>query len=95
MNENRNFFKPKAKKKKYINNDGLFLQAILSAVVVLLALSSIFVIEFLIPMELMLAFLMFVMAYNNQTTYGKDNRTMIYVICAFVALFSFFFDLLF
>lgn len=86
MKENKPELKTKNKKKKYISNDGLYLQAILSACTILLTIMSQFVKEFSTSLGVILSMLLFTMAYNNQTSYAKENRTMIYVILGFLTL---------
>lgn len=78
----------KFKKRKYINNDGLYLQALLLIVVVILFLCSFFVHELTSSLQLMLSFLMFVMAYNNETSYARNHMTLLYVLCGCLFLIS-------
>lgn len=84
MNENRPTIKTKPK--KYISNDGLYVQALLSAFVVILSIMSIFIKVFTIPNQIMLSLLLFTMAYNNETSYAKEHMTIVYVVLGFLIL---------
>lgn len=74
------------KNRKYINNDGLYLQALLLAVVLILFVCSFFVSEFTFILQIMMGLLMFVMAYNNETSYARNHMTLLYVVCGFLFL---------
>ncbi len=93
MNENRPTLK--SKKRKYISNDGLFLQALLTTIVLILGLMSILIKEMVIPMELSLSALMFVMAYNNQTSYAKEKMTGIYILAGVLILLTLLLEMIF
>ena len=93
MNENRPILKPK--KRKYISNDGLYLQALLIIFVGILGVMSFFVKEMILPFELTLSALLFVMAYNNQTSYAKDKMTVIYMIAGSLILLTLLLEMIF
>lgn len=92
MKENRPEIK--LKKRKYINNDGLYVQALLVVVVFLLFICSFFIKELSPLLYIMFSLLMFVMAYNNETSYARNHMTLLYILCGF-GFFIYTFVLLF
>ena len=78
--------KKESKVKKYINNDGLFVQAVLTALVFVFFLLSFFYPICFLLTEVLLACDLLVMAYNNSTSYARNHMTLLYSIVGIVIL---------
>lgn len=63
-----------------IDNLGILIQLVLSIVLIIFIVYSIFITEFYNLTVGLLAALAFTMAYNNHTTYKRKNFTAIYLV---------------
>lgn len=69
------------------NNDaGLFIQVILMFFVLVFAIITYLQNLFLLVTEILLALLMFTMAYNNEKTFKRKGMTYVYLITGIVVL---------
>ena len=66
--------------KKNLNEIGLLIQSILAVFLLAFTIMSIFESSFLILTEILVAFMMFVMAYNNHKTFKRKGITYAYII---------------
>ena len=63
-----------------IDNVGLLVQAILTEVMIIFAILSLLIKEFIDAFYIMLSLNMFTLAYNNEKIYKKKNMTAVYII---------------
>lgn len=69
------------------NNDvGLLIQIILVFFVLVFSIITFFQPIFLVMSEILVAFLMFIMAYNNQKTFKRKGITYVYIITGIIML---------
>ena len=78
--------KKKIKKKQYINNDALFVQALLTVLVIITVIVSFFSLFVLLITEFFLALDLLVVAYNNSTSYGRKYMSLIYTVVGLIIL---------
>ena len=72
--------KKKESKTQKIDNLGILIQLVLSIVLIIFIVYSIFITEFYNLTVGLLTALAFTMAYNNHTTYKRKNFTAIYLV---------------
>lgn len=73
-------------KKKYINDDGLFLQALLTIIVIIMAFISLFIPVLLLITEAFLALDLLVTAHNNSYNYGRKHMSFLYTLIGLMIL---------
>jgi len=67
--------------KEYSSNEiGLLVQAVLTEVMIIFAILSLFVKDFLNSFYVILSLGLFTMSYNNKKIYKKKNMSAIYII---------------
>lgn len=71
---------------KKVNDMTLFVQAILGITALILALMTTFIPKFIIPTEVILAFLMFITAYNNYRLYSRKGATIVYIVAGIISI---------
>ena len=73
--------------KEYSNKEvGLLVQVILIEVLIIFAIISMFIKEFLDSLYVILGLIMFTMAYNNKKIFKKKYMTPIYIIVGIYVL---------
>lgn len=72
--------------KKVIDNLGILIQLVLSILLIIFIVYSVFITEFYNLTVGLLTALSFTMAYNNHTTYKRKNFTIIYCVIGIAGL---------
>ena len=78
--ENKNIKEQAKIETQKIDNLGILIQLVLSIVLIIFIVYSIFITEFYNLTVGLLTALAFTMAYNNHTTYQRKNFTVIYLV---------------
>jgi hypothetical protein len=71
---------------KKINNLGIFLQAVLTAAVIISFITSLFIGPLLVVTYALMTLILFVLCYNNYTIYKKKYMTIIYFVVGILLL---------
>lgn len=74
--------------KKSIQNNGMFIQAILGFAIVIMMIISIFTDILYFPLQILIIPELCIMAYNNQKVYNRKYMTYIYLALALYILIS-------
>lgn len=61
------------------NKQSIIIQIILGVIAAILGIISIFDLNFMIYLQIALAFLLFIMAYNNEIIYKRKGMTYFYI----------------
>lgn len=75
--------------KEYSNKEvGLLVQIVLMEELIIFAILSMIVKEFLDPLYIILGMIMFTMAYNNKRIYKRKYMTSVYIIVGLFVIIS-------
>ena len=83
------------KRKSLYTDLGIFLQMVLSVCTLIMGIFSLFEKELFLVCEIILVFLLFLLAYNNQKVYKRNFMTYGYAFVGFLLFMAVIWEILF